>query len=157
VHDGRVDVICCTSAIAAALDVAPSADAPETITLSEQVRLTRTGRAMRLVQGGGHVTGTTPDQSLTKLLVHARRWWGELKQGEIDIKRLPEREKISAAYISRVVRLAFLAPDVVEAILAGKQRAGVTAKALTLDARIEASWEQQVATMLLHASASNGR
>jgi DNA invertase Pin-like site-specific DNA recombinase len=148
VHDSRVDVTCSTSAIAAALDVALSADAPETITLSEQVRLTRTGRAMRLVQGGGHVTGAVPDQSLTKLLVHARRWWGELKQGEIDITRLAAREKVSAAYITRVIRLAFLSPDVTQAILVGRQRAGVTAKSITLEMPIDACWKRQAAAML---------
>jgi hypothetical protein len=103
---------------------------------------------MRLVQGGGHLTGTTPDQSLTKLLVHARRWWGELKQGEIDITRLATREKVRAAYITRVIRLAFPPPDVTQANLAGRQRVGVTAKALTLEMPIDACWKRQASVML---------
>jgi DNA invertase Pin-like site-specific DNA recombinase len=148
VHDTRIDVICQTDQIAAALDASVHPDAPATVTLSETVRLTRSGRAMRLIQGDGQASTSMIDRSLTRLLVQARRWWAELRQGEIDISRLAVREQVSAAYITRVVRLAFLSPAVTAAILAGKQQAGVTAKRLTLDELIPASWQQQAASML---------
>ncbi len=152
VHDTRIDLVCRTSDIAAALDASTHPDAPATIMLSETVRLTRSGRAMRLIQGDGQASTSVPDRSLTRLLVQARGWWTELRQGEIDITRLAEREQVSAAYITRVVRLAFLSPTVTTAILAGKQRTGLTARTLTLDAPIQVSWQQQAATMLPRAS-----
>jgi DNA invertase Pin-like site-specific DNA recombinase len=148
VHDTRIDLICQTSDIAAALDASIHPDAPATITLSDTVRLTRSGRAMRLIQGDGQASTSVPDRSLTRLLVQARTWWSELRQGEVDITRLAEREQVSAAYITRVVRLAFLSPAVTAAILSGKQRTGVTGRTLTLDATIPASWHQQGTTML---------
>lgn len=35
-------------------------------------------------------------------------------------------EKINASYVSRVLRLTLLAPEIVEAILAGRQQEGMT-------------------------------
>lgn len=148
VHDTRIEVTCRTDGIAAALNVATHPHAPDTITLTDNVRLKRSGRAMRLVQGNGQVTSASPDRALVKTMVQARRWWSELRQGEIDITRLAEREKVSPAYVTRIVRLAFLSPQVTEAILAGRQRAEVMVKALTLEAPPMASWKSQADVML---------
>ncbi|QNE32988.1 recombinase family protein [Sphingomonas sp. NBWT7] len=148
VHDNRIDLILDTAAVAAALGVTAHPSAPMIITLSDHVRLTRSGKAMRLVHGNGATASASPDCSLVKLMVQARRWWEELRRGEIDISRLAVREQVSAAYITRVVRLAFLSPQVTAAILAGKQRTGVNAKRLTLEEPIPASWQQQAASML---------
>jgi hypothetical protein len=145
VHDTRIDVTCCTAAIAAALDLAAHPDAPDTITLTDQARLTRSGCAMRLVQGDGQAASASPDRSLVKALLQARRWWSELRHGGIDITRLAEREKVSPAYATRIVRLAFLSPQVAEAILAGRKCANVAAKTLTLEAPPAASWKEQAA------------
>ena len=46
-------------------------------------------------------------------------------------------------YVSRIVGLAFLAPDVVEAMLNGEQRADVSVKLLTVDGRIAVLWHDQ--------------
>jgi hypothetical protein len=47
-----------------------------------------------------------------------------------------------------VLRLAFLAPAVTEAILAGRQRAGVTVASLTAEGAIAADWQTQIATLM---------
>ncbi|WP_085811396.1 recombinase family protein [Sphingomonas sp. TZW2008] len=148
VHDSRIDLILDTAAIAAALGITAHPSAPATITLSDYVRLTRSGKAMRLVHGNGATASASPDRSLVKLMVQARHWWGELRRGGIDITRLSAREKVSSAYVTRVVRLAFLSPQVTSAILTGTQHARVTVKALTLAAPPPASWKLQAATML---------
>jgi hypothetical protein len=57
--------------------------------------------------------------SKVRLLLKARRWWNELRKGEVDIKTLASNEGVQASYVTRVVRLAFLAPAVVDTILAG--------------------------------------
>ena len=152
VSDGRVEVICCSDAIAAALGVAVHPGQPATVTANAAVRLTRTGRAMRLIEGGGAAPGATPDAALVRLVMLARRWWQELRRGTMDITRLAEREKVSATYLTRVVRLAFLSPQVTEAILAGKQRAGVTGKMLTVGASLDPCWKKQAQSFLPLAS-----
>jgi len=154
VHDARIDVTCRTGAIAAALDVAAHVEAPDTITLTDHVRLTRSGRAMRMVRHDGQAATAAADRSLVKAVLQARRWWDELRQGGIDITRLAQRERISPAYVTRIVRLAFLSPQVVEAILAGRQHAGITAKTLTLDAPPSASWKAQAVAILPRVGAN---
>ena len=141
-RDGIV-ISCTTAEIAAALDVALADDADATISLHSAVRLTRTGRAMRLVHDGGATTADAPDRSLTRLLATAHRYWRELKEGELDVAALAAREGVSPSWVTRVLRLAFLAPDVVDAILGGRQRAGVDGLALTGSGAIAPDWAAQ--------------
>jgi hypothetical protein len=56
-------------------------------------------------------------------------------------------EKITASYATRLVRLTFLAPDIVAAILAGKQPAGLTANKLMADTRLPLDWRDQRAAL----------
>jgi hypothetical protein len=46
------------------------------------------------------------------------------RYGTID--ELAAAEKINSSYVSRLLRLTLLAPDIVEAILAGRQAEGIT-------------------------------
>lgn len=147
VGESAVTIACCAARIAAALDLKCDRSVRHVIRLNRAVRLTRLGGSMRLVE---HVACSiaVPDAALVRLLVLARRWWSELRQGELDITRLAQREKVSATYLTRVVRLAFLSPAVAEAIVAGKQRVHVTAKLLTVDARVAPCWRKQEQALL---------
>ncbi|MBR0662418.1 hypothetical protein [Neoroseomonas oryzicola] len=53
------------------------------------------------------------------------------------------RQRISQSYATRLVRLAWLAPDIVEAILGGCQPANLTASRLMQDTRILTDWQEQ--------------
>jgi len=67
------------------------------------------------------------DNALVKALARAFRWKRTLDSGEFaTIGELAEREGIPVFYLTRVLRLTLLAPDIVEAILDGKQWPGVT-------------------------------
>ena len=68
-----------------------------------------------------------PDSTLIKALARAFRWKRMLEPGELaTIGELAEREGIAQSYMTRVLRLTLLAPDIVEAILGEKQGAKVT-------------------------------
>ena len=114
------------------------------LALTVPFNLTRTGRAVRLIQGDGARASSASDPALVKLLAQARRWWSMLNDGALDIKSLAAREKVSASYVTRVVRLAFLAPDIVEAVLAGCQRADLDAADLRLQRDVPARWSEQL-------------
>lgn len=148
VGDAAVTLTCNTAALAKALGMDQRAGAPATIEIGCTARLTRSGRALRLVQDSGATAQATPDRSLVRLLVQARRWWNMLRTGEISTTELAVREGVTSSYISRVVRLAFLAPAVTEAILAGRQRAGVTVASLTAEGAIAADWQTQSVALL---------
>ena len=126
------------------LRAAPSA--PASLTLTSEAQLTRTGRALRLVQTSGTVIGdASADPTLVRLLAKARMWWGELRTGQIDVPVLARREGLTPSYITRVLRLSFLAPSVVETILAGRQRASNNAAPRTAAGAIPMRWSDQEA------------
>jgi hypothetical protein len=73
----------------------------------------------------------TIDNTMIKAIARAFRWQKLLENGTYGcLEEIARAEKIGASFVSRVVRLALLAPDIVEAILAGKQPASLTLKDL---------------------------
>src|SRR5271165_562258 len=60
---------------------------------------------------------------------------------------IAHEQKITPSYATRLVRLTFLAPDIVAAILAGKQPAGLTANKLMADTRLPLDWRDQRAAL----------
>ncbi|MBW7928644.1 MAG: hypothetical protein H3C58_11300 [Fimbriimonadaceae bacterium] len=80
---------------------------------------------MQLPEGAS--TQRRADDALVKALARAFRWKRMLESGEYaTIAELAEREVIAPSYMTRVLRLTLLAPDIVEAILDGKQGPEVT-------------------------------
>jgi DNA invertase Pin-like site-specific DNA recombinase len=130
-------------ALARALGVSPGAEAAPALTLAADVRLTRSGRVLRLVHDSGAPATRQAERSLTRLLATAHRYWRELKNGEINVTELAAREQVSAAWVTRVLRLAFLAPDVTAAILDGRQRGDVDAGSIVATGAVDPSWGTQ--------------
>lgn len=135
------------TAITKALGVECSDDTPP-LQLDAEYRLTRTGRAVRLVQSDGSRSGSEADPALIGLIAKARKWWTMLAAGEADITALAEREGCTDSYITRIVRIAFLSPEVVDAILAGKQHGALDAAQLRLSRDIPARWNEQAVRFL---------
>jgi site-specific DNA recombinase len=152
VRTNRLEVALATDMLADAIDVdAPSPSTPASLVIP--VSLKRTGLAMRLVQEDGSVSASAAaDPALLKLLLKARRWWAELAAGTCDVAALSRREGLSASYVTRVVRLVFLAPSVIEAILAGGLRAGIDAKSLLATGAIADVWAVQEEQLLPRAA-----
>jgi site-specific DNA recombinase len=59
------------------------------------------------------------------------------------LPRGAREENIAPSYATRVVRLTFLAPDIVAAILEGKQPPELTANKLMADTRLPLDWREQ--------------
>ncbi|QKS28251.1 MAG: hypothetical protein HT579_04460 [Candidatus Accumulibacter similis] len=76
---------------------------------------------------GNPAPAATIDNAMVKAIARAFRWQKLLENGTYGcLDEIARAEKIGASFVSRVVRLALLAPDIVEAILAGKQAAHLT-------------------------------
>jgi hypothetical protein len=70
-----------------------------------------------------------PDARLIRLLLRARRFNATLAQGEgAPFAALAEREGVSRSYFTRLLRLSYLAPDITQAILDGRQPSDLTAE-----------------------------
>ena len=60
-------------------------------------------------------------------MARAFRWRRMLETGAFaTVTEIAAKEKINRSYVSRVLRLTLLAPDIVEAILDGRQAAEAT-------------------------------
>jgi len=103
------------------------------------------GRKRILAPDGSELTPTTkpqPDGVLVKALARAWRWQKLLDKGVYgSVTEIAEAEKISKSYVSRILRLALLAPDIVEAILGGRADQRVNLE--RLERPLSTDWEEQ--------------
>jgi hypothetical protein len=100
---------------------------PDTVTLHVPFRVVKRGgrKEMQLPEGATHSRRT--DNTLIKALGRAFRWKRMLESGKFPtIAELAEREGIAPSYMTRVLRLTLLAPDIVKTILDGTQGPEVT-------------------------------
>jgi hypothetical protein len=87
------------------------------------------------------------DNTLVKALARAFRWKRLLESGEFaTIAELAEREGIAPSYMTRVLRLTLLAPDIVEAFLQGRQRPELTIARLLEPFTLH--WPEQVGELV---------
>ena len=71
------------------------------------------------------------DSTLVKALARAFRWRRMLESGVAStVGEIATREKINKSYVSRVLRLTLLAPEIVEAILDGRHAPEMTLRVL---------------------------
>jgi hypothetical protein len=86
----------------------------------------RGGRKLVIAPDGANLTGAQiprrVDSAMVKAVARAFRWRDMLESGEhATIREIAAAEKINESYVGRVLRLTLLAPDIIEAILAGRQ------------------------------------
>ncbi len=100
---------------------------PETVTLHVPFRVVTRGGRKEMQIPECVAQPRRADGALVKALARAFRWKRMLESGEFaTIAELAEQEGIAPSYMTRVLRLTLLAPDIVEAILDGKQGPEVT-------------------------------
>lgn len=106
----------------------------------------RGGRKLVLAPDGTDVT-TAPvcrhiDNAMVKAIARAFRWRDMLESGEYaTIREIANAEKINETYVGRVLRLTLLAPDIVEAVLNGRQPTGLQLDGLMR--RWPVGWREQ--------------
>ena len=99
-----------------------------TVRVPLAARKQRGGRKLVLTPGGMANRGASAaDTTLVKALARAFRWRKMLETGRYGtIGEIAAAEKINDSFVSRLVRLTLLSPDIVEAILDGRQAKGMT-------------------------------
>ncbi len=96
------------------------------------MQLQRRGVELRLMVGDRNRSAATVDLALRKAVARAHRWFDELSTGKArSLAEIAAREGLAVRYVGRLIRLAFLAPDIVESIVEGRQPTGLTAEAAT--------------------------
>lgn len=101
----------------------------------------RGGRKVIVLPDGTHgnpAPMATIDNAIFKAIAQAFRWQKLLENGTCGcLDEIARAEEIGSAFMSRVIRLALPAPDIVEAILAGRQPASLTLRDLMLPFPVE--------------------
>ena len=95
------------------------------------VRFRRRGIEAKFVLLDQQQPAAAPDANLVKALARAHKWFGRIVRGEASgIGDIAHAERLDRSYVTRVLCLAFLAPEITKAILEGRQPTELTAKHL---------------------------
>ncbi|AOZ69357.1 hypothetical protein LPB142_08555 [Rhodobacter xanthinilyticus] len=119
---------------------------PETVTIHVPFRIVKRGGRKEMLLPASASTQRRPDNALIKALARAFRWKRMLQSGDFaTVADLAAREGIAVSYLTRVLRLTQLAPDLVEAILDGRQPHDLTLESLR--AQFPVDWISQRALL----------
>jgi hypothetical protein len=113
------------------------------IHLTVAARLQRVGIEMKLIVGDGSQPPDI-DGGLVRTLIRASRIREQLARDPgLSLADIAEHEGIVPSYATRIYRLNFLAPDIVEAMLDGRQPPALTLRKLLDDTRLPLDWAEQ--------------
>jgi hypothetical protein len=117
----------------------------DTLTIRIPIRLQRRGGRKLIMTPEGMVAPArkpSRDETLVKALVRAHRWRRKIESGQArSVTDLGEQEGVTDAYVCRLLPLTCLAPDIVEAILDGRQPKGLRLAEMLGNAPLD--WNEQ--------------
>ncbi len=84
------------------------------------------------------------DPTLIKAIARGVTWFEELATGRVDtVKAIAKRDGVTDRYISQMVELAFLSPQIVGKALGGSREVRVSTKRLVFDVELSSLWSEQ--------------
>ncbi len=114
------------------------------LVLTIAAQLKRTGIEKKLLIGGTNKPSRSKaDTGLLKLIARAHELQEIFTRGGRPISEMAEEAGLSSSYFTRMLRLSFLAPDITQAILHGRQPADLNAHKLMADTRAPIDWHEQ--------------
>ncbi len=116
------------------------------LTITVPITLKRCNGASKLILYEGEAIDRErrPDPAVVRAIVRANDWFDRLATGQVsDLATIARKEGLTRSYVCRVLRLAFLAPDITEAILDGRQPAKLTAERLVRYSDLPLCWQEQ--------------
>lgn len=120
---------------------------PDNVTIHVPFRIIKRGGRKEMLLPAGARAQCRPDDALVKALARAFRWKRMLESENFaTVAELAAREGIAVSYLTRVLRLTQLAPDIVEAILEGRQPPSLTLQSLR--GQIPDEWPGQIESLL---------
>lgn len=105
------------------MDIDPNRQAA-TVVITLPITIKKRGGLKQILapDGTDYIVDRKPDGALVKAVARAFRWRKMLEVGtHATLEDLAAAENINPSYVSRVLRLALLAPDLIDAILDGQQ------------------------------------
>ena len=124
----------------------------DVLTLRVRARLKRVGREMKMLVENTD-DQTKPDPGLLRIVARAHDIQERLfMNSELTLHAIASEEHVTPGYVSRLLRLPSLAPDIATAIINGKNPPQLTAKKLMrLALEIPIDWSEQRKLLGFHA------
>lgn len=149
VAPGSLNIDLDRNKLASLFEIAPRNLPDSVVNISIPFQMRRRGVETKLVHG---YEPPKVDMVLLRRVARGYAWWDEIRRGKVTLKEIIKREKLSRRFVAIHLDLAFLAPDLVAAIVEGKQP--ITLNAQTLRSMpLPLNWTEQ-RTMISAASAS---
>ncbi len=100
--------------------------------------------AMRLIVNGPEDQVRKPDLKLLALIARGHIWFKRLREGDADsLAMIAKEEEVTVNYVSRLLLMAMLAPDIIERISKGEHPPQLTAKKLISHLPLPTDWSEQ--------------
>jgi site-specific DNA recombinase len=116
----------------------------QVIPLKTNIQLKRCGYAMRLIITDENNHSIHKDQNLINYLSQAYQWLTLITSGKVQsIKQIAEAKQMDQSHITRMINKAFIAPDIIRAILNGTQPPHLTLKYLKQFRSLPNDWNTQ--------------
>jgi DNA invertase Pin-like site-specific DNA recombinase len=122
----------------------PASHPGDMLRLKVKARLQRVGREMKLVVHNAD-DRTAADPGLLRIIARAHDFQERLLQDpDLTVPAIASQERLTIGYLSRLLRLPSLAPDIVTAIINGKHPLELSAKRLMrLALKLPTDWDEQ--------------
>ena len=146
-----VDLYLHRDAVASVIDqyyiigkIKPADGETRVIKLRIPAKLRRVGKGKAFVINGRVANDRKPDPALRRLIGQAHFYLELMLAGDgRAMGEIADEVGVGRSYFSRVVRLGFLSPEIVKAILTGDQPFDLTAKQLSLGVDLPTDWHAQ--------------
>jgi DNA invertase Pin-like site-specific DNA recombinase len=145
VHQRRLHDLLQAQSMASLTSLQANRDKPDDILkLKVRARLQRVGREIKLVVHNAD-DRTVADPGLLRIIARAHDFQERLMQDpDLTVPAIASQERVTIGYLSRLLRLPSLAPDVVTAIINGKHPPELSAKRLMrLALKLPTDWDEQ--------------
>jgi hypothetical protein len=138
------------------LDEAQDSPAAAHIRIQVPTAFERRTGATSIVVPGREVEPSA-DPALIKAIARGHTWLEQLASGEAaTLSDIARRENVTDRYVSSLIKLAFLSPEIVQAAVEGRCPPGVSAKRLTLEMELPLLWREQASLLAVGSTDANG-
>ncbi len=149
VHPGRLlfelnrENVCCLLGCEVKLE-GDHGDAKRPLTIEVPFAIKRRGVEARIVLGDSRSASPCPDDNLINAIAKAHGWFEQLTSGKASsIQEIASSEGLARSDMSLALPLTFLAPDIVDTIVAGRQPVDLTWEKLRRTLPLPSCWRKQ--------------
>jgi site-specific DNA recombinase len=96
-----------------------------------------------LIEGAGSGPGDKADPSLLKLTARAQQLQTTYLHKNASMMEMTQAAGMTGSYFTRILRLSFLAPEIIRTILRGRQPIGFNVRKLMACSRLPLRWDEQ--------------